>query len=321
MEKLFKLIHFTMVKKYNIIKMEINNMIPCEVINLKKLFGSVVGVDDVTMNSKEGEILGLIGPNGAGKTTTIRSIVGLIKPTAGEVAIFNENAFKAGYKVRNELGYAGGETSFIPNLSVRDNLKFVADVKGVSMDRVDYLATKLELNLTRKSKDLSLGNKKKLGIVMALLSSPKLIILDEPTSGLDPMIRQKFFELMEEEKKRGASIIISSHELSEIQRLCDRVAIIKDGKVIAIEEMAELKTKRLKTVTIETEYSQPEITLAGVSNVKRNGTIVTFNYNGEMSKLIKYLHSIDMINIRIEDASLESMFMYFYSGSSYGENR
>ena len=297
------------------------NMIPCEVINLKKLFGSVVGVDDVTLNVKEGEILGLIGPNGAGKTTTLRSIVGLIKPTSGEVAILNENSFRDGYKVRDELGYLGGEPSFIPNLTVLDNLKFVAKVKGVSMDRVDYLATKLELNLTRKAKDLSLGNKRKLGIVMALLSSPKLIVLDEPTSGLDPLIKHAFLQLMEEEKKRGASIIISSHELTEIQRLCDRVAIIKDGKVIAIEEMAELKTKRLKNVTIETDYSNPEITLAGVSNVKREGNFITFNYNGEMKKLIKYLNSIDLVNVDIKEASLESIFMYFYSGSEYGENK
>ena len=294
-------------------------MIPCEVIELKKLFGSIVGVDGVNLNAKEGEILGLIGPNGAGKTTTIRSIVGLIKPTSGEVAIFNEKAFTDGYKVRGELGYASGETSLIPNLSVRENLKFVADIKGVSMDRVDYLATKLELNLTRKAKDLSLGNKKKLGIVLALLSSPKLIILDEPTSGLDPLIRQKFFDLMEEEKKRGASIIISSHELTEIQRLCDRVAIIKDGKVIAIEEMEELKTKRLKNIVIETDYSEPNITIAGVSNVKRNGKILSFDYNGEMPQLIKYLNSIDLVNIDIKEASLENIFMHFYSGSEYGD--
>ena len=304
---------------YYTIYSEGSNMIPCEVIELKKLFGSIVGVDGVNLNAKEGEILGLIGPNGAGKTTTIRSIVGLIKPTSGEVAIFNEKAFTDGYKVRGELGYASGETSLIPNLSVRENLKFVADIKGVSMDRVDYLATKLELNLTRKAKDLSLGNKKKLGIVLALLSSPKLIILDEPTSGLDPLIRQKFFDLMEEEKKRGASIIISSHELTEIQRLCDRVAIIKDGKVIAIEEMEELKTKRLKNIVIETDYSEPNITIAGVSNVKRNGKILSFDYNGEMPQLIKYLNSIDLVNIDIKEASLENIFMHFYSGSEYGD--
>ena len=163
--------------------------------------------------------------------------------------------------------------------------------------------------------------KKTISIVMALLSSPKLIVLDEPTSGLDPLIKHAFMELIMEEKKRGASIIISSHELTEIQRLCDRVAIIKDGKVIAIEEMEELKTKRLKNVTIETDYSKPEITLAGVSNVKREGNFITFNYNGEMKKLIKYLNSIDLVNVDIKEASLESIFMYFYSGSEYGENK
>lgn len=296
-------------------------MIPCEIINLKKLYGSIVGVDDISFNVKEGEIVGFIGPNGAGKTTTLRAIMGLIKPTSGEVAILNESAFKDGYKVRSEVGYAGSDTAILPSLTVSENLKFVADVKGVSMDRVNYLATKLELNLTRKAKDLSLGNKKKLAIVMALLSSPKLIVLDEPTSGLDPLIRQAFFELMQEEKKRGASILISSHELSEIQRLCDRVAIIKDGKIVAIENMEGLKTKRLKNIMIETEYSEPNITLSGVSNLKRVGKVTTFDYNGEMSKLVKYLNTIDLVNCDIKEANLENIFMHFYSGSDYGDDK
>ena len=269
-------------------------MIPCEVINLKKLYGPIIGVDDVTFNVREGEIMGFIGPNGAGKTTTLRAIVGLIKPTSGEVAILNESAFKNGWKVRSEVGYAGSDNALIPNLSVKKNLEFVAQVKGVSMDRVEYLTTKLELNLTRKAKDLSLGNKKKLSIVMALLSAPKLIILDEPTSGLDPLIKQNLFHLLLDEKKRGASILISSHDLTEVQRLCDRVAIIKDGKILAIEEMEQLKTKRLKNVTIETDYSTPLITIAGASNVKRDGKLMSFNYNGEMKNLVKYLNTIDV---------------------------
>lgn len=287
-------------------------MIPCEVNNLKKYYGKNVGVEDVTFNVKEGEIVGFIGPNGAGKTTTIRAIVGLLKPDSGEVAIINRNAFKEGDTSRVELGYAGGEPSFFPNLTVAENLKFVADMKKVSYDRIDYLATKLELNLTRKASELSLGNKKKMCIVMALLSSPKLIVLDEPTFGLDPLIKLKFFELMDEEKKRGASILISSHTLTDIQRLCDRVAIIKAGKIIAIEEMEQLKTKRLKIVTIETDYSSPEITLSGVSNVRRENNYIKFNYNGEMKKLVKYLNSIDVTNISIEDAGLEEMFLHFY---------
>lgn len=287
-------------------------MVPCEVINLKKYYGKNMGVEDVSFNVKEGEIMGFIGPNGAGKTTTIRAIVGLLKPTDGSVAIINHDAFKEGEKARGELGYAGGEPSYFPNLTVLENLKLVANLKGVSYDRIDYLATKLELNLTRKASELSLGNKKKMCIVMALLSSPKLIVLDEPTVGLDPIIKLNFFELMEEEKKRGASILISSHTLTDIQRLCDRVAIIKQGKIIAVEEMAQLKTKQLKTVTIETNYSSPQITLSGVSNLKSNGNLIKFNYNGEMKKLIKFLNSIDVTNISIEDAGLEEIFLHFY---------
>lgn len=287
-------------------------MVPCEVMNLKKYYGKNMGVEDVSFNVKEGEIMGFIGPNGAGKTTTIRAIVGLLKPTDGSVAIINHDAFKEGEKARGELGYAGGEPSYFPNLTVLENLKLVADLKGVSYDRIDYLATKLELNLTRKASELSLGNKKKMCIVMALLSSPKLIVLDEPTVGLDPIIKLNFFELMEEEKKRGASILISSHTLTDIQRLCDRVAIIKQGKIIAVEEMAQLKTKQLKTVTIETSYSSPQITLSGVSNLKSNGNLIKFNYNGEMKKLIKFLNSIDVTNISIEDAGLEEIFLHFY---------
>lgn len=287
-------------------------MVPCEIMNLKKYYGKNMGVEDVSFNVKEGEIMGFIGPNGAGKTTTIRAIVGLLKPTDGSVAIINHDAFKEGDKARGELGYAGGEPSYFPNLTVLENLKLVADLKCVSYDRIDYLATKLELNLTRKASELSLGNKKKMCIVMALLSSPKLIVLDEPTVGLDPIIKLNFFELMEEEKKRGASILISSHTLTDIQRLCDRVAIIKQGKIIAVEEMAQLKTKQLKTVTIETSYSSPQITLSGVSNLKSNGNLIKFNYNGEMKKLIKFLNSIDVTNISIEDAGLEEIFLHFY---------
>lgn len=286
-------------------------MIPCSISNLKKYYGKNVGVEDVTFNVKEGEIVGFIGPNGAGKTTTIRAIVGLLKADDGQVEIIGEEAF-GGYKARTELGYAGGEPSFYPNLTVLENLKFVADAKGVSYDRIDYLSSKLELGLSRKAGELSLGNKKKLCIVMALLSSPKFIVLDEPTVGLDPLIKREFFKLIEEEKKRGASILISSHTLTDVQRLCDRVVIIKAGKIIAVEEMQQLKTKRLKQVTIETSYSKPEITLSGVSDVKVDGTQIKFNYNGEMKKLVKYLNSIDLDNISIEDAGLEEMFLHFY---------
>lgn len=287
-------------------------MIPCEVINLKKYFGKTEACHDVSFQLKEGEIMGLIGANGAGKTTTINCIMGLVKASKGDVALFQQDAYIHGHKLRKEVGYSPSEASYFENLTVYENLRFVADVKGVSYDRIDYLATQLELNLSKKAKELSLGNKKKMAIVMALLSSPKVIILDEPTEGLDPLIKQNFFKLMEEEKQRGASILISSHSLSDVQRLCDRVAIISRGKIIAIEQMEQLKLKRLKVVTIETKYSQPEVTLSGVSNLKVNGNLITFNYNGEMKKLVKYLNTIDIENVQITDAELENMFLHFY---------
>ena len=288
-------------------------MIPCEVNSLKKVFdGKTVACENVSLSMKEGEILGLIGANGAGKTTTIHSIVGLLKPTSGDIALFQNDATKFGGKLRKEVGFSSGEASYFENLTVYENLKFVADVKGVAYDRIDYLATELELILTKKARNLSLGNKKKMSIVIALLSSPKVIILDEPTEGLDPLIKQKFIKLMEEEKARGASILISSHSLTDVQRLCDRVAIISHGKVIAVEQMQELKLKRLKVVSIETNYSEPTITLSGVSDVKVDGGFITFNYNGEMKKLVQYLNSIDLVNVQISDANLEQMFLHFY---------
>lgn len=287
-------------------------MLPCEVVDLKKYYnGSVVGVENVTFSLKEGEIFGLVGPNGAGKSTTLRAIVGLIKATSGEVAILNKTAIKAS-KERSELGYVPCEPSIYPRMTVKQNLEFVAKVKGVGTDRVDELATRLELNLTRKAGDLSSGNKKKLSIIMALLSSPKLIILDEPTNGLDPIIKKEFLKILEEEKRRGASILISSHDLTEIQRICDRVGVIKDGKLIAIEQTEDLKTKRLKTVSFDTEYSTPIISLSGVSNLVQEGCHTSFNYNGDMQKLIKFLNSIDITNIDIGEASLENIFLHFY---------
>lgn len=288
-------------------------MIVAQIENLNKKYNSyTLGVDDVSFAVKEGEVFGIIGPNGAGKTTIIKSLVGLLKPTKGSVALMQKNAFSEGHIVRGEVGYLGSDVSYFPNKTVEDNLKFVAQMHGVGTDRVDELTTALELNLTRKAKQLSYGNIKKMGIVMALLSSPKLIILDEPTNGLDPLVKQSFYKLIEKEQKRGAAIIVTSHNLQDIQRLCDRVAILKEGKIIAIEEMAALKEKLLKKVTIETDYSEPEITLAGVSNVKRDGKYLTFNYNGELKKLVKYLHSIDVVDFNVTDADLESMFLYFY---------
>lgn len=289
-------------------------MIPVEIKNLKKMYGRAVGVTDVTFNVKEGEIFGFIGPNGAGKSTTIRSMLGLIKPSDGYTAIFGADGYKQGIEARKDVGYLSGEVFMHPNMKVRDILEFSANMKnGRGLDRIDELSSRFELNLNKRFRELSLGNKKKVGIVNALMGNPKLIILDEPTTGLDPLIQQTFFDVIKEENKKGATVLLSSHVLSEVQRLCDRVAIIKDGKIIAVEEMKNLKNKYLKEVSFETGKSElSEINLTGVSNLKIEGKLYTFNYNGNMRELVDYLSKLDVVNVNIVDGDLEKIFLHFY---------
>jgi ABC-2 type transport system ATP-binding protein len=288
-------------------------MIPIEVKDLKKMYGKNIGVTSVTFNVKPGEIFGFIGPNGSGKSTTIRAMLGLIKPTSGYSAIFGSDGYKHGVEARQDVGYLPGEVFMHPNMRVRDVLELSANLRGGrGLQRIEELATKFELNLNKKIRELSLGNKKKVGIVNALMSNPKLIILDEPTTGLDPLMQQTFFDVIKEENKRGATVLLSSHILAEVQRLCDRVAIIKNGKIIAIEQMQNLKDKHLKEIMFETARSEPEIHLSGVSNLEKEGRKQSFTYNGNMKKLMEFLSKLDLVNVTIEEGDLEKVFLHFY---------
>lgn len=287
-------------------------MIPCEVVDLKKQYGYKVALDNVSLRLKEAEIFGLIGPKECGKTSIMNAIMGLTLPSSGDVALFQNDAYKMGAAVRIDAGYAPSKPSFYPNLSVYDNLKFVASVKKVPIDRLDYLATELELNLSKRASDLNEEQGAKYSIVLALLSSPKLVVLDEPMVHLQQSAKQALLKILEEEKKRGATILISAAELTDVQRVCDRVAVMSKGKVVAVEQMEQLKLKRLKLVTIETKYSEPMVTLSGVSNLVQEGNLLKFNYNGEIKKLVNYLNTIDIDNIKITDADLEKIFLYFY---------
>jgi ABC-2 type transport system ATP-binding protein len=295
-------------------KQGVEVVIPIEIKNLKKMYGKNVGVQEVTFNVTEGEIFGFIGPNGAGKSTTIRALLGLLKPTSGYSAVFGFDSFKQGEQARKEIGYLPGEVFFYPNMTAREVLELSAHLRdGRGFERIEELATRFELNLNKKIKELSLGNKKKVGIINAIMSNPKLIILDEPTTGLDPLMQQTFFEVIKEENKKGATVLLSSHILREVQRLCDRVAVIKDGKIIAVEQVKNLKNKYLKEVTFETAKTElSEINLSGVSNLEIKGKLCQFNYNGDMRKLVDYLNKLDLVNVNIEDGDLEKIFLHFY---------
>ena len=250
-----------------------------EIKNLTKYYGKSRGINDVSFNVEEGEIFGFIGPNGAGKSTTIRTLLALIYPTSGSATIFGKDCIKYGPEIKMEIGYLPSEVFYYDNMKVIDLLKYSASFyKKDCSKRIKELADIMDLDLKKKIDDLSFGNKKKVGIVQGLLHEPKLIILDEPTSGLDPLMQQKFFELLKEENKKGATILLSSHILGEVQKLCNRVAIIKEGKIIKLEKISTLQENNYKKFKLEStvELDKNYFNLGGVSKLELKDRVVSF---------------------------------------------
>lgn len=286
-----------------------------EIKNLTKNYGSARGIIDVNLNIEEGEIFGFIGPNGAGKSTTIRTLLALIHPTSGSAEIFGKDCIKFAPEIAMEIGYLPSEVFYYDNMKVIDLLKYSASFyKKDCTERIHYLANIMDLDLNKKIDDLSFGNKKKVGIVQGLLHEPKLIILDEPTSGLDPLMQQKFFELLLEENKKGSTILFSSHILGEVQKLCNRVAIIKEGKIIKLEKISTLKENNYKKFKIETEdlVDKKYFSIKGVNNIEVNGKVTTFLFKGDINTIMKKITELDLINIWIDEPDLEEIFMHYY---------
>lgn len=286
-----------------------------EINNLTKMYGKARGIENVSFNVEEGEIFGFIGPNGAGKSTTIRTLLSLIYPTSGSATIFGKDIITAAPEIKREIGYLPSEVFYYDNMKVMDLLKYSASFyKKDCTNRIKELADIMELDLTKKIDDLSLGNKKKVGIVQGLLHEPKLIILDEPTSGLDPLMQQKFFELLEKENKKGATILFSSHILSEVQRLCDRVAIIKDGRIVTVEKISTLKENTYKKFKIETDTAMNKdlFNIEGVNQLEQDGGTISFLFRGNINSIMKKIAEIEIVNLWVEEPDLEEIFMHYY---------
>ncbi len=286
-----------------------------EIKNLTKYYGKSRGIEDVSFNVEEGEIFGFIGPNGAGKSTTIRTLLALIYPTSGRASIFGKDCIKFAPEIARDVGYLPSEVFYYDKMRVIDLLKYAASFyKKDCSKRIKELAEIMDLELGKRIDDLSFGNKKKVGIVQGLLHEPKLIILDEPTSGLDPLMQQKFFDLLLEENRKGAAILLSSHVLGEVQRLCSRVAIIKDGKIIRLEKMSDLTEHNYKKIRIETqaEIGQGDFAIGGVNNLEVRDRKVSFLFKGNINLILKKLAEVEIINIWIEEPSLEEIFMHYY---------
>lgn len=261
-----------------------------EIKNLTKTYGKARGISDVSFNVEQGEIFGFIGPNGAGKSTTIRTLLSLIYPTSGSATIFGKDCIQFAPEIKKEIGYLPSEIFYYDNMKVKDLLKYSASFyKKDCSKRIKELAKMMDLDLNKKIDDLSLGNKKKVGIVQGLLHEPKLIILDEPTSGLDPLMQQKFFELLEEENKKGATILFSSHILSEVQRLCNRVAIIKEGKIVTVEKISTLQENNYKKFKIETNspLDKDYFQIEGVNKLNVHNNVTSFLFKGNINTVMK----------------------------------
>ncbi len=285
-----------------------------EIKNLTKSYGKARGINNINLSVEQGEIFGFIGPNGAGKSTTIRTLLGLIYPSEGSATIFGKSCTEHP-EVRKELGYLPSEVFYYDNMRVIDLLKYSASFyKKDCTARIKELAEVMDLDLKKKIEDLSFGNKKKVGIVQGLLHEPKLIILDEPTSGLDPLMQQKFFELIAEENRKGATVFFSSHILSEVQKMCSRVAFIKDGKIIKLEKMSTLQENSYKKISIETKeiISKDVFDIKGVSKLESKGKSINFIFKGNINLIMEKLADIDLGNISIEEPDLEEIFMHYY---------
>ena len=285
-----------------------------ETNNLSKSYGKSRGIIDVNLNVKEGEIFGFVGPNGAGKSTTIRTLLNFIFPTSGSAKILGKDIVKESNEIKKYIGYVPSEVKFYDEVRVKDIIKYSASFyKGVNKDEVDKLYKILDVDINKKMSELSLGNKKKVAIVQALIHKPKLLILDEPTNGLDPLIQKKLFELLEEAKKKGTTVFLSSHNLVEVENLCDRVAVIKEGRIIdtiVIEKL--VKKSGLKIVVKSKEINEGKVKEIGGQVVSKENNEIIFHYNKDIDTLVKQLSKYKVEKLLISEQTLEDTFMNYY---------
>lgn len=288
-----------------------------KVDNISKDYGSKRGVFNLSFEVNKGEIFGMLGPNGAGKTTTIRQLMGFIKSDKGSAKILDMDCFVNRENIQLKLGYLPGEIAFMDEMKGSDFIRFIAEMKSIkSKKRINDLTDLFELDANRKIKSMSKGTKQKIAIVCAFMNEPEVVILDEPTSGLDPLMQKKFIELILEEKKKGTTIFMSSHIFEEVEKTCDRTAILKDGKLIAIENMEELKSKKNKNFEVVFKTNEEALNFKNKISFKSelNNNIVKLSIiNNEINNFIKELSNYDILDINSSTQTLEVLFLHFYN--------
>ncbi|WP_295091586.1 ABC transporter ATP-binding protein [uncultured Ruminococcus sp.] len=282
-----------------------------ETKKLTKYYGKARGIIDLDLRVEQGEFFGFIGPNGAGKSTTIRTLLGLIAPTSGSAMLFGKDITTEKEAILQHIGYLPSEALFYQGMKVKDILKLSADLrKRDCTAEAALLCERLQLDVSRKAEELSFGNRKKVAIVCALQHKPELLVLDEPTGGLDPLMQKEFFEILRERNQEGASILLSSHVLSEIQRNCTRAAIIRDGRIIACDSVDALSRTNAKRITVHGDVDLDS--LSGVRDKKASEASVSFLYSGDMNSLLRTLSSGQVYDLTVTEPDLEEVFLHYY---------
>ena len=278
---------------------------------LTKYYGKARGIIDLDLTVTHGEFFGFIGPNGAGKSTTIRTLLGLIAPTSGRAMIFGKDVTKEKESILQKIGYLPSEALFYQGMKGKDVLKLSADLRRKDCTAESkLLCERLQLDPARKIDDLSFGNRKKVAIVCALQHRPDLLVLDEPTGGLDPLMQKEFFDILRERNKEGATILLSSHVLSEIQRNCTRAAIIRDGRIIVCNSVDDLSKTSAKRITVQGTVNLER--LSGVRDRKASENSLSFLYNGDMNSLLRALSSGQVNDLTVTEPTLEEVFLHYY---------
>ena len=282
-----------------------------QISNLSKFYGKARGIIDLSLTVEEGEFFGFIGPNGAGKSTTIRTLLGMIRPTFGDAEIFGMSVRRKRKKILESVGYLPSEAIFYSGMRVNDILKLSANLRKTDCQKeTQKLCERLQLDVEKKVEELSFGNRKKVAIVCALQHKPRLLILDEPTSGLDPLMQREFFQILRERNERGATIFLSSHVLSEIQRNCTRAAIIRDGRLIACDSVEELSRSSAKRVVVHGQVSLDD--LQGIRDLEETEGGVSFLYSGDISRLLQTLSEGNIKDLSVSEPDLEEIFLHYY---------
>lgn len=287
---------------------------------LSKQYGSMdrLALDNLTLEVHPGEVYGFLGPNGAGKSTTIRLLMNFLQPTSGSATILGKDIVRDTVAIKRSVGYLFGDFAAYPKMTGRQYLQYLSDLQGDgSMKGALKLAQLFKADLDQRLGELSRGNRQKIGIVQAFMHKPQIYILDEPTSGLDPLMQETFYRLVREVKERGACVFMSSHVMSEVQGICDRVGIIRDGKLIAEKNLADLSREAAQTFDVTFAGPAPVEALKklkGMTIEQHHGPMVTLHYHGELRPLLKLLSGYEVVKLDTQTLDLETMFMHYYSG-------